>query len=70
MEQSFLSQILIRFKEYRRQGFGRSALAKLYSRDELVELLFYYIEKEEHQEKQWHQNRISHIEKAEIIYEK
>ena len=66
MEQTFLSQILNRFKEYRRQGFGKKALAKLYSREELVELLFHYIEKEEKQNKLTH---ITSIEKAEIINE-
>ena len=47
MKQSFSSETLERFKEYRSQGFGKNAMYKLFSKDALLELLYYYLEKEE-----------------------
>ena len=69
MKQSFSSETLERFKEYRSQGFGKNAMYKLFSKDALLELLYYYLEKEETLTLQDKQNRILLIEKAEIVYE-
>ena len=69
MKQSFSSETLERFKEYRNQGFGKNAMYKLFSKDALLELLYHYLEKEENLTLKDKQNRILSIEKAEIIYE-
>ena len=70
MHQSFQSESLERFKEYRRQGFGREAIYKMMSKDALLEIIFYFLEQEEQTNEQTKANQISLIEKAEIIYEK
>ena len=69
MKQSFSSEALERFKELRRAGFTRNEFYKLFSRAELIEILFHYVDKEEEIQDTNKQFLISNIEKAEIIYE-
>lgn len=68
MKQSFTSESLVRFKNYREQGFTKNDMYKLFSKDALLELLYLYVEEEENNKHQLHQTLISNIEKAEIIY--
>jgi hypothetical protein len=69
MKQSFSSEALERFKEFRRAGFTRDEFYKLFSRAELIEILFHYVDEEEKTKDLNQQFLISNIEKAEIIYE-
>ena len=64
MEQTFLSEVLERFKKYRSLGFSKQTIYKMLNKAELAVLLFYFVEKEE-QELQ--SNSILQIEKADII---
>ena len=69
MKQTFASEALERFKELRRAGFTRDEFYKLFSRAELIEILFYYVDNEEKTRDVQQQFLISNIEKAEIVYE-
>jgi hypothetical protein len=64
MKQTFSSEALERFKEFRRAGFTRDEFYKL------IEILFHYVDKEEKTKESNQQFLINNIEKAEIVYEK
>jgi hypothetical protein len=70
MKQTFSSEALERFKEFRRAGFTRDEFYKLFSRAELIEILLHYVDKEEKLKDSNQQFLMSNIEKAEILYEK
>ena len=67
IKQSFTSESLERFKKYRREGFTKNDMYKLFSKDALLELLYSYVEEEENTKHELNQTFISNIEKAEII---
>jgi hypothetical protein len=69
MKQTFASEALDRFRELRRAGFTRDEFYKLFSRAELIEILFHYVDNEEKTKDVHQQFLISNIEKAEIVYE-
>ncbi len=69
MKQTFASEALERFKALRRAGFTRDEFYKLFSRAELIEILFHYVDEEDKTKNKNQQFLISNIEKAEIIYE-
>lgn len=69
MKQSFSSEALERFREFRRAGFTRDEFYKLFSRAELIEILFHFVDKEDEIKESSQQFLINNIEKAEIIYE-
>ena len=67
MKQTFASEALERFKELRRAGFIRDEFYKLFSRAELIEILFHYVDNEEKTKTGNQQFLIANIEKAEIV---
>jgi hypothetical protein len=69
MKQSFSSEALERFRDFRRAGFTRDEFYKLFSRAELIEILFHFVDEEEETKELNQQFLINNIEKAEIIYE-
>ncbi len=69
MKQTYSSESLERFKKYRKEGFTKNDMYKLFSKDALLELLYLYVEEEENNKYKLNQTLISNIEKAEIIYE-
>ena len=66
---SYTSESLERFKHYRKEGFTKNDMYKLFSKEALLELLYLYVEEEENNKHKMNQTLMSNIEKAEIIYE-